>query len=181
MTDVPINRNQSTNLLCKSMDCFLYGRALRHERLNHSQMFEVKDYGHFKFNNNNIRETPGFWIANIEFIQPFLIGALMKKCLTIGRVPCRQILLHGKSYITFPRGIRLKLPRKKIVHLIILCMYDLLVDIKLYMVNLQQIISMYSFKSQSKSADGKFAVLSISSNSGGHSCISDSISGIVLV
>ena len=29
------NRNQSTDLLCKSMDWFLYDRNLRHERVNY--------------------------------------------------------------------------------------------------------------------------------------------------
>ena len=35
MTEVSIiYRNQSINLLCKSMDWFLYDRNLRHERVN---------------------------------------------------------------------------------------------------------------------------------------------------
>ena len=36
MTEVPIIRNQSIDLHCKSMDWFLYDKDLRHER--------VKDY-----------------------------------------------------------------------------------------------------------------------------------------
>ena len=34
MTDVLSYRNQSINVLCKSMDWFLYDRDLRHERVN---------------------------------------------------------------------------------------------------------------------------------------------------
>ena len=34
MTDPLSYRNQSIDLLCKSMDCFLYDNDLRHERVN---------------------------------------------------------------------------------------------------------------------------------------------------
>ena len=37
MTEVPIYRNQSINLLCKSMDQFLYDRDFRYKRFNPSQ------------------------------------------------------------------------------------------------------------------------------------------------
>ena len=38
LKEVPIIRNQSIDLLCKSMDWFLYDRSLRHERV-HPKVF----------------------------------------------------------------------------------------------------------------------------------------------
>ena len=34
MAEVPINRNQTTDLIWKSVDWFLYDRDFRHERVN---------------------------------------------------------------------------------------------------------------------------------------------------
>ena len=42
--------NQSTDLLCKSMDCFLYDRDLRHERANVLSSFQHVNWDKFLTN-----------------------------------------------------------------------------------------------------------------------------------
>ena len=43
MTEVPINRNQSIDLLCKSMDWFLYDIDLRHERFKSIRLIKLQN------------------------------------------------------------------------------------------------------------------------------------------